>query len=81
MAKRTSSGNPTSEAREKHGIGNTGKFPVFDQKSCINAVGLRHHGSGISASRVLAHAASWARRNNNTACLNAIKKAREKDKK
>lgn len=76
---RTSSGSPTAYAREKYGIGDTGKFPVFDQKSCLSAVKLRSHGSGISESRVLAHAKRWAEKNNNKACLDAIKKAKEKD--
>jgi hypothetical protein len=71
----------TAEQRKKHGIGNTGKYPVFSQATCISAVKLRHHGSGISAGRVLAHAARWASRNNNAACKAAIKKAREADKK
>lgn len=69
----------SAEQRKKHGIGDTGKFPVFNHKTCMSAVKLRHHGSGISASRVLAHAARWARKNNDKACLEAIKKAREKD--
>lgn len=72
---RTSSGNPTAYAREKYGIGDTGKFPIFDKESCENAVKLRHHGSGISASRVLAHAARSGY------CPKAVKEAREKDKK
>jgi hypothetical protein len=71
----------SAEQRKKHGIGSTGKFPVFSQSTCISAVKLRHHGSGISASRVLAHASSWANRNNNSACKAAIKRAREADKK
>jgi len=77
---RTSSGNPTKHAREKYGIGDSGKFPVFDHKSCVSAVDLRHHGSGISASRVLSHVMSWARRNDDSACLKKAKKAKEKDK-
>ncbi len=74
-------GKITAEKRKKHGIGSTGKFPVFDQETCISAVKLRHHGSGISASRVLAHASRWASRNNNAACKKAIERARERDKK
>jgi hypothetical protein len=66
MPNRTRSGNVTSEAREKHGSGKKGKFPIFDQKSCVNAVGLRHNAKGEpSASAVLAKAARWASANNN----------------
>lgn len=57
----------SEEKRKKYGIGDTGKYPVFDHKSCMSAVKLRHHGSGISASRVLSHAASWARSNDDSA--------------
>lgn len=71
----------TAEKRKKHGIGDTGKFPVFNEKTCVSAVRLRHHGSGITAKRVLQHAARWANKNNNAACKAAIKRAREKDKK
>lgn len=79
MAERTSSGNVTSEARKKHGS-KGGKYPIFDQKSCLAAVKLRNHGHGISAKRVLEKAARWARRNNDQKCLAAVKQARERDK-
>ena len=62
MVNRTSKGNVTSEARKKSG-GKGGKYPIFDHKSCISAVKLRHHGKGVSASSVLARAASWAKKN------------------
>lgn len=57
----------SKEKREKHGIGDTGKYPVFNHETCMSAVKLRHHGSGISASRVLSHAARWARKNGDEA--------------
>ncbi len=58
----------SKEKRKKYGIGDTGKYPVFDHKSCVSAVKLRHHAKGdITASRVLSHAASWARSNDDSA--------------
>ena len=59
MTNRTAKGNVTSEAREKSG-GKSGSYPVFDQKSCISAVKLRHHGKSMSASAVLSKASKWA---------------------
>lgn len=81
---RTSGGKPSAKARKKSGMkggGKRGKYPVFDQKSCISAVKLRHHGKGVSASAVLAKASAWASRNNNAACKAAVQRARETDKK
>jgi hypothetical protein len=66
MAMRTKKGNVTEKARSKSG-GKSGKYPIFDQKSCISAVKLRHHGKGVSASSVLARASSWANAHNNAA--------------
>lgn len=63
---RTKKGNPTSEARKKYGT-KGGKYPIFDQKSCISAVKLRHHGKGISASAVLSRASAWANKHSNAA--------------
>lgn len=60
MAMRTKKGNVTSKARKKSG-GKGGKYPIFDHKSCVSAVKLRHHGKGVSAASVLARAAAWAR--------------------
>lgn len=65
MAMRTKGGNPTSEARKKTGTNR--KYPIFDQKSCLAAVKLRHHGKGISASAVLSKASAWAGKNGNVA--------------
>jgi len=83
---RTKKGTVTAKAREKAGMkGKRGKgkepYPVFDQKSCVSAVKLRHHGKGISASAVLAKASAWASRNNNAACKAAVQRAREADRK
>ena len=63
---RTRKGNPTAKAREKTGS-KGGKYPIFDQKSCVSAVKLRHHGKGISAGAVLAKASRWASSHNNSA--------------
>ena len=67
---RTKSGKPSAKARKKSGMkGKRSKgkepYPIFDQKSCLSAVKLRHHGKGISASAVLAKASRWASANNN----------------
>lgn len=66
MAMRTKKGNPTAKAREKTGS-KGGKYPIFDQKSCVSAVKLRHHGKGISSEAVLAKASRWASANSNAA--------------
>jgi hypothetical protein len=62
---RTKSGKPSAKARKKTGS-KGGKYPIFDQKSCLSAVRLRHHGKGISAAAVLAKASRWASANNNS---------------
>jgi len=62
MANRTSKGNVTSEARKEHGS-KGGKYPIFDHKSCMSAVKLRHHGKGISSDAVLSKASAWASKN------------------
>lgn len=76
---RTKKGNVTSEAREKHG-NDDGKFPIFDQKSALSAIKLRHNGKGVTASSVLNRASRWANQNDNETVKNAVKKAREVDK-
>ena len=63
---RSKKGNVTAQARKKSG-GKGGKYPIFDQKSCVNAVGLRHHGKGVSASSVVSRASRWASAHNNAA--------------
>lgn len=68
MAMRTKKGTVTAKARKKAGMKKKGgKFPVFDQKSCMSAVKLRHHGKGVAASAVLAKASRWAGAHNNAA--------------
>lgn len=81
---RTKKGTVTAKARERSGMkgkGKQGKYPIMDQKSCISAVKLRHHGKGVSPGAVLSKAAAWAGRNKNAACRAAVKRAREADRK
>jgi hypothetical protein len=66
MAMRTKKGNVTKQARSKSGD-KSGKFPIFDHKSCMSAVKLRHHGKGVSSGSVLSRAAAWARKNGDKA--------------
>lgn len=80
MAGRTKGGSPTAKTRKKSG-GKGGSYPVFDQKSCVNAVRLRNHGKSMTASAVLAKASRWANAHNNAACKAAVRKAREVSKK
>ena len=68
---RTKSGDVSSKARKKAGMKGKrpkGKepYPIFDQESCMSAVGLRHHGKGVSAAAVLAKASRWASANNSS---------------
>ncbi len=79
MASRTGKGNVTEEARQKSGD-SKGKYPIFDQKSCISAVKLRHNGKGVSAESVLSRASRWASAHNNGPCKAAIERARKADK-
>ena len=64
MAMRSSKGNVTEEARKKSGTKGK-KYPIIDQKSCISAVKLRHHGKGVSPGSVMSRASSWANAKNN----------------
>jgi len=81
---RTEKGNVTEKARKKAGMKGggekKGKFPVFDHKSAISAINLRHSGKGVSASAVLAKVSAWATKNGDKAVLAAVAAAREKDK-
>ena len=80
---RTKSGDVSSKARSKAGMkggSKKGKYPIFDQKSCLSAVKLRHHGKGVSAAAVLAKAARWANAHNCGPCKAAIERAREADR-
>lgn len=79
---RTKKGTVTAAARKKAGMkGKGGRFPIFDQKSCLAAVKLRHHGKGVAASAVLSKASRWASTHNCAACKAAIKRARKTDRK
>ena len=78
MAGRTPSGSPTAEQRKKSGDKN-GKFPVWDHKSAMSAIKLRHNGNGVSASAVLSKVSSWASANNDDAVKVAVAKARKVD--
>jgi hypothetical protein len=79
MAMRTSKGNVTASARKKHGD-EQGKFPVFDHKSAMSAIKLRHNGKGVSAASVLSKVARWASAHSDKAVLNAVAAARQADK-
>jgi hypothetical protein len=80
MVMRTKKGNVTSQARKKSGMKGSGKFPVFDERSAMSAIKLRHNGKGVSASSVLNKVAAWARRTGNKKVLNAVSAARNVDK-
>ena len=80
MPKRTKKGNVTAEQRKKATGSKKGKFPVFDQKSAMSALKLRHHGKGVSPAAVIAKVSRWANANNNQAVKNAVKKARLRDR-
>ena len=80
---RTKKGAVTSKARRRAGMrggSKKGKYPIFDQRSCLAAIKLRHHGKGVSASAVLAKASRWANSHNNATCKAAVKRAREADR-
>jgi hypothetical protein len=40
---RTASGKPSADARAKHGIDKSGRFPIFDKQSAHAALKLRGH--------------------------------------
>ena len=75
IAKRTDSGNVTSEARERYGD-SQGKFPIFDQRSAMSAIKLRGHSDNPNG--VLERASRWASANNNSAVANMVERARER---
>ena len=77
---RTRKGNVTEKARSKAGMKGSGKYPVFDAKSALSAIKLRHHGKGVSAASVLAKVARWARAHNNKRVLAAVERARAADR-
>lgn len=84
MAMRTKKGNVTSTARKKAGMkkaGAKGKYPVFDERSALAAIKLRHNGKGVSAAAVLSKVAAWAQRTGSKKVLSAVAAARAADKK
>jgi hypothetical protein len=81
---RTHKGNVTARARTKSGMkgkGKKGKYPVFDQRSALSALKLRHHGKGVSASSVIAKVSRWANAHNNASVKAAVERARKADRK
>lgn len=80
MAKRTKKGNVTASQRKKATGSKKGKFPVFDQKSAMAALKLRHHGKGVNPSAVIAKVSRWANAHNNATVKRAVTKARQVDK-
>lgn len=80
--KRTKKGNPTSKTRDKYGFKrgkSDDKYPVFDVKSALSAIKLRHHGKGVSPSAVL-RKVSRSKYSDNPRVNKALKRAREVDK-
>ncbi len=69
----------TAKDRKEHGI--SGKFPVATKTQAFSAIKLRHHGKGVTASRVLAHVARRARAMGWADVLKKVAEAREKDRK
>jgi hypothetical protein len=84
MAMRTKKGTVTASARKKSGMkggSKSGKFPVFDHKSAMSALKLRHNGKGVTASSVIAKVRRWARAHGDKAALAAADRAAEVDRK
>jgi hypothetical protein len=69
----------TAKDRKEHGI--SGKFPVATRIQALSAIKLRHHGKGVTASRVLAHVSRRARAMGWADVLRKVAEARERDKK
>lgn len=80
MANRTKSGNVSQEARDKHGMGGKGKFPVFDHTSAMAAISLRGHGDTDPAA-VLAKVSNYANTHGDAQAKAAVAAARERDSK
>lgn len=79
MAGRTEGGSPTATTRKKHGS-RDGAYPVWDHKSAMAAIKLRHHGKSMGAAAVLAKVARWASAHSDKVALKAVAAAREADK-
>jgi hypothetical protein len=83
MKKRSSKGNVTQEAKNKYGFKKgeaKGKYPVFDVKSALSAIKLRHHSDAVSPKKVLDKVA-LSPVGSNYKVKEALKKARAVDKK
>lgn len=77
--KRTPSGAPSQEARDKHGFSD-GSFPVFDHTSAMSAISLRGHGSHSKA-EVLDKVSRYANQAGDAVARNAVAEARKEDRK
>jgi len=79
---RTDSGQPSADAKREYGIKVNGDYayPVFDVRSALSAIKLRHNSNRVSASRVLRHVSN-SRYASDKRVKEALKKAREVDKK
>lgn len=73
---RTPGGAPSQAARDQSGM-KGGAFPVFDDKSAMDAIKLRGHSSDPNA--VLNHVQAWAAAHNDQAALDAVHNARRAD--
>jgi hypothetical protein len=81
--KRTKKGNPTSKTRDKYGFKRgkrDNKYPVFDVKSALSAIRLRHHSDDVSPSAVLRKVAR-SKFSDNPRVKKKLEKAREVDRK
>lgn len=79
---RTDSGQPSADAKREYGIKVNGDYayPVFDVRSALSAIKLRHNSSRVSAAKVLRHVSN-SRYAGDKRVKEALKKARETDKK
>lgn len=80
---RTKKGNVTSDARKKYGSSGKGKpkpYPVFDHKSAMSALKLRHNSSRMSASAVISKVRRWANAHGDKAVLAACDAAAARDR-
>lgn len=78
---RTPSGGVSAKARAKTGSGADKSYPMPDQKAALDAVKLRHNGKSMSSDQVLAKASRYAREHNDAKVADAVKNARETDRK
>lgn len=69
----------TASDRKKSGM-RGGKYPARTHAQRMSALRLRGNGKGVSASAVVAHVATWARKTHDTAALNKIEQIRSQKK-